>query len=173
MSGSPYTQGPQRCPALRLAEWALTRAAGWGLAPHRCGIPPLTQGPLTCPSPAPGAGPHGLLSWLCPRAGWAGTSCWRIPGSSQEAPRRAWELRRKGSQGLQALVPQVLPHRGQVHQTCRLPAQMGTGALQLGWPGACGPRRERPRLQYTRLVQDRGQAPQTDSQGAQCRTEFY
>lgn len=98
----------------------------------------LPRGLSPAPSPVPGSGPHGLLSWLCPRAGWAGTSCWRIPGSSREAPRWAWELKRKGSQGLQASC-----HPGQVHQTCCLPAQMEPGALQLGWPGACGPRRER------------------------------
>lgn len=106
----------------------------------------LPRGPSPAPSPAPRSASL-ALSW----AGWAGTSCWRIPGSSQEAPCWAWELKRKGGQGLQALWPRVLPHRSQVHQTHCLPAQMGPAALQLGWPGPLRPDENKTRPQVPRV----------------------
>lgn len=106
------------------------------------------QGPLTCPLAQPlrqvPMVPR-LLSWLCPRDGWAGTSCWRIPGSFEEAASQAWEFRREGNQGCSDYDgrvcgsrgspgahsgPQVLPHPW---VRCIKPP-----VLQLRWnPGLC------------------------------------
>lgn len=165
-------------PAPRVPRGARHSAWQSGLRPpYPCGTPPFTQGPLTCPQPGPwGRSPWSAFLALSPcRLGrdFLLENSRILPGG----PTLGLGTQEEGKSGPAGLVaPQVLPSPGQVHQTCCLPAQMEPGALQLGWPGACGPRRERDGDPgYTGLVPGAGRgAGSADRQPrSPMPTEFY
>lgn len=135
-----------------------------------------TPGPFTWPAQPPSS-PRPRAAFLAlSRAGWAGTSCWRIPGSSLRGRRPAWEWGGREVRDVQAGQawagvlppcqvprPPVLPPRSPGH---------GSRRHRPGAGGRLSPPAPHPLLQLSSF-RCRWAAGPTDNQAGRSQTGLY
>lgn len=163
MSGPPCTQGPQRCPALRLAEWAPAPPPLWhtSVYPGASHLPParsLGQVPMVCfPGFVPVLAGQGLPAGEFPDP----------PGRPHAGPGNSRGREVRACRPLATRVRCIRPAVFQLRWSLGLCSWDGLGPV--------GPdKNETETLGMLGLfpVQDEGRAPQTDSQGAHCQLSF-